>query len=75
MTTQSNPKKQVLLSLEMKNTLDKHRRQLREALASLPPHEVLDLAAAGISARPDLNAKVVHKFMKEMHEWAWSYVK
>lgn len=66
-------KKPLMMSLEMKAVVDKHRKQVMESIRSLPSDEVLDLVAAGLDARGDLDILDVRKFMTEMQNWAWKY--
>jgi hypothetical protein len=44
------------------------------AVRALPSDEVLDLMAAALVARTDVNKKDVDRFMKAANEWAWGFL-
>lgn len=63
----------VMLTKEMQEAMNKHRKALTLAIRSLPNEEVLDLVSAALLMRNDYDEVAVKRFMKELSNWAWEY--
>ena len=64
----------MMLTKKMQEDQARYRKELALAMRSLPSREVLDIVAANLVSRNDYSPKEVTKFLKEVNEWAWSYV-